>query len=272
MWQSLVNLMHYQLSVPGMPTAPVGVYAFFLLVFGASTAVRFSKSTKATGVLQLACRILLKIPAVGAWIALLPILGDVLRALASAQAIEPDAHGELPPSLIMKLSAKKGAGVVLGPDGSVKSSRTVGEILEQKKLVVAFLIPALFMTACLPKPSQCQPPVPAALTAKCTLENNLIACGETDLTNLVPVIVSLVGSLIASAFDPAAFVTTLVSMGVKDAPCVVAAIEDYLDGSVAPAVIEKLDEALKIAVAQKGLHGKVTVQLKNGHSRVVVVQ
>lgn len=188
-------------------------------------------------------------PSMAQYHALLIAIGSVITALGAIKAS------------LFKTTEEKTA---------IKAARSV----VNSAAIALILIPAFFMTACLPKPSQCLPPVPAALVQKCTLEQNLIACGETDIGSLVPVLMEIIAEVVASAFNPATLVTALVGQGVKDIPCVITALEDYFgeNGLNSPQMVAKLDAALKIAVAQKGLHGSVTIKLKNGHTKTVVVQ
>ena len=128
-----------------------------------------------------------------------------------------------------------------------------------------FLVGLTAFTGC----ATCKLPQNAA-EPKCVLEKNLIACGEQDGYSLLPVVMDVIGSVVAGAFNPAALVTTLESQGVKDVPCVLAALEQY----VAPtnqALGVKFHEVLKASLARRGMHGDVVVKLKTGATVHAVV-
>ena len=209
--------------------------------------------TKAQSALQLIASGFLSIPAVGAIIAKFPVVGDLLYLFA------PTDKTALPKPLskmLLDARAAKKANDKTPPTGSPPVTPAA---------LVLFLIGATMLQGCaLPKPSACVNPIPA-LVAKCTFENNLIACGETTGLDLVPIIADIVMSAIGGTFNSATLVAELESEGYsKAAPCILAAIEGYLM-PVAPQIAAKVHEALVYKLTKDGKHGIVDVKTKSGY-------
>jgi hypothetical protein len=142
----------------------------------------------------------------------------------------------------------------------------------------AILLPLAFLSA-LPGCAFCKVAANAAVP-RCVLEANMISCGEADGFALVPMVLGLIASAIAgSPLSAAAIEALLISQGVKDVPCVLAALEDYLSASdllragdpASGFVLAEVHIALLDALAKKGLHGSVKIKLRNGHVVSAVV-
>jgi hypothetical protein len=136
----------------------------------------------------------------------------------------------------------------------------------------ALLLPLAFL-ATLPGCAFCKDAANAAVP-RCVLEANMIKCGESSGFALMPIVLSLIANAIAGQpFDAKALEAELVSEGVKDVPCVLAALEDYLAGSALaksgdPAsmlLTQEIHAALLDSLAKKGLHGHLTLKLRAGH-------
>ncbi len=140
-------------------------------------------------------------------------------------------------------------------------------------LKALILLPIAFL-ASLPGCAFCKDATNAA-EPRCVLESNMVKCGETAGFALVPVVLALIaGAIAGQPFDAGALEAQLMSQGVKDVPCVLAALEDYLAGSALakggdPASLmlaSQMHEALLAALAKRGIHGRVSLKLRGGHS------
>ena len=139
------------------------------------------------------------------------------------------------------------------------------------KRLVCLLALAMF-GACLPKPSQCQPPVPTALVQRCTLESNLISCGEQDAFALLPVVVGIIGNEINGAgFNAASVEAQLEAQGIHDVPCVLSALQAFI-APTNPTLAEKFHAIAAVALKKKGAHGIVDVKLRTGRTVSYVLQ
>lgn len=135
---------------------------------------------------------------------------------------------------------------------------------------VALVLVASMLSACLPPLSACVIPAPTNV-GKCTLEKNLISCGEKTGFDLIPIVLGIVVGVIGSTFDPAVLVASLESEGFADIPCVLAAVESYLLPSD-PALAAKIHLALVYKLKKDGMHGVVDVKIKSGMVRAVLGQ
>lgn len=216
---------------------------------------------KAQSLLQLIAGGVLSIPAVGAVIAKFPIVGDILYAFAPQQG---KAALPKPLSKVMldaRAAKKTAAGEIKTPPAaSPPAAPTV---------LMLFLAATAALSGCLPASALCKTPAPA-LAAKCALENNLIACGQSDIVPTLGVLADVILAEVAGTFTPALLEADLKSAGIQDAPCVASAIENYFTVS-SPATAVKVHEALKSILIKKGYHGSVTIKLKNGAKIVVVI-
>ncbi len=145
-------------------------------------------------------------------------------------------------------------------------------------LVALALIPLLALSS-LPGCAFCKDAVNAA-EPRCVLESNMVKCGESAGFALVPLVLSLIAGVIAGQpFDAAALEAQLLSQGIKDVPCVLAALEDYLAGSALakngdPASLllaEQIHAALIASLQKRNIHGKVSIKLRGGHTLDAVV-
>lgn len=98
---------------------------------------------------------------------------------------------------------------------------------------------------------------------RCVLERNLIACGQQAGFQLVPIVLSVVGQVIAGHFDAGRLVEQLERAGFQNIPCVLAALQDYILPE-APRLAMGLHDALKLSLIKKGYHGEVDVRLRTG--------
>lgn len=199
-----------------------------------------------------------------------PIGATVLAVLsAAASAIAPAIQAQ---GLSWGVVAAAAMGAVMSVISTSNPSVPTGVPAPMAKPPAAVLVLILAglvgLNGCIPL-SQCKTPAPAQV-AKCQLEQNLIACGEKDGLALVPVILNIIMSLAISSFDPSTLLADLESQGFSDAPCVLAAIEDYML-PVAPAIAGKVHDTLKLAVVKRGAHGLVQIKLRSGKVVSVVV-
>jgi len=136
------------------------------------------------------------------------------------------------------------------------------------KVIPLILVPLLMLQGC----AACKLPANAT-TPKCVLEANLISCGEQDGFALLPVVIGIVGTLIAgNTLTPAALVLALEQQGARDVPCVLAAFESYLGLSSSSALLrETVHDALKLSLAKRGRHGEQVMKLPRSASITVVV-
>ena len=220
-------------------------FPFFVTLLGvANQLVKVAKWTTAERVIELGCRMILKIPAVGVFITAIPLLGDLLRAMAN------DTEN-LPPTLLSRIKSAKKPSV---PPAAV----------------ALLMIGLVSLSACAP----CKLAVNVAVP-KCVLERNLVSCGVTDGYALIPVVVKLAGDLLAGKpFDANALALELEKQGFHDVPCLLAALETYVGSSTLPNKEElkgALHNALVASLAKSGHHGSVTVKLKSGLSVLAVV-
>ncbi len=146
------------------------------------------------------------------------------------------------------------------------------------KLRALVLLPLVFL-ATLPGCAFCKDAVNAA-EPRCVLESNMVKCGESAGFALVPLVLSLIAGVIAGQpFDAAALESQLLANGVKDVPCVLAALEDYLAGSALakggdPASLllaQQIHAALIASLQKRNIHGKVSMRLRGGHTLDAVV-
>lgn len=197
----------------------------------------------------------LSIPAVGAIIAKFPIVGDILYALA------PQNKTGLPKSLskvwMDARTAKK------ANDNSKPPATPPAAVA-----LVLFFVAATTLSGCLPTSALCKTPAPT-LVAKCILENNLIACGKSDIVPALGVLADVLLAEVNHTFTSALLETDLEAQGISDAPCVASAIESYM-ADASPIEAAKVHEALKNILIKKGFHGSVTIKLKSGAKIVVV--
>lgn len=106
--------------------------------------------------------------------------------------------------------------------------------------------------------------------SRCILERNLIACGTQTGFQLLPIVLSVVGQAIAGHFDAEKLVSNLEAAGFQNIPCILAALQDYLlpgDSQLAT----NMNDALRLSLVKKGMHGEVVVQLRTGKIVKVIV-
>lgn len=139
-----------------------------------------------------------------------------------------------------------------------------------RSLLLLLSFSALSLSGC----SKCKLPTNAALPV-CMLESNLIQCGEQDGYALVPLVLEIVGGLVSGQpFDAGKLVSELESQGIKDVPCVLAALEQYVSGGKIAHKAElqaAFHKSLAQAVAKKGMRGEVSIKLKRGEAIKVLV-
>ncbi len=238
-------------------TALGPVWAILVTLVGlplANEIVQRAKGTRAESLLQGLALFLLKLPALGIVIAKTPVLGDLLYVFA------PRDKADLPTPLIAKPSTV----VVPAVEVTVNPSSPPSPPAALALLLIAFSA----LSGCVPL-SQCKTPIPVQV-AKCQLEQNLIACGGKDGLALVPVILNVIMSLASGSFDPNALLAELEAQGFQDAPCILAAFEEYLL-PVAPQIAGRVHDTLKLALTKRGAHGLVQVKLRNGKIVTAVV-
>lgn len=166
------------------------------------------------------------------------------------------------------LTRAEAAGTLKAPgqmSGAAPSSRSAG-----LKAVAAFLVPAMLFSGC----AFCKA-APNSTAPRCVLEANMLSCGEADGFSLLPVVLGLIENAVAGQpFDAAALESQLEAQGVKDVPCVLAALEDFVSSEMAVAKAEdaahglvkaEAHVALVDALSKRGLHGHVTIKLAHGH-------
>jgi hypothetical protein len=181
-------------------------------------------------------------------------LGKLLDGLSYIKRADAPGSVKLPFAMSMPKKVVAGASGTLPPPPSAAA------------LLPLILVPLLALTGC----TQCKLPANAN-TPVCVLQSNIVSCGEQDALALLPIVMGIVGELVAGQpFDPNALVTMLESQGAKDAPCIVAAIQNYFTVKN-PIAAAKFHESLKIALAKKGKHGSVEVKLRRGSSINAVV-
>lgn len=237
-------------------TALGPVWAVLLTLVGlpiANEIVQRFRGTRAESLLQGISLALLKIPYVGALVVKFPVVGDLLYIFA------PQQKADLPKplyKLAMDASKASNDNKLQPPSASATT-----------KVVVLLFASSLSLTGCLPSLAACKIPTPV-LVAKCTLENNLISCGEKSGFDMIPVVIGIVTAALAGVFDAAVLVADLESEGFKDIPCVLAAVESYLLPTQ-PAVAAKVHQMLVFKLKKDGMHG--TVDMKLGSKVVHVV-
>lgn len=137
----------------------------------------------------------------------------------------------------------------------------------------ALLLPVAFLAA-LPGCTFCRDAAHASAPS-CVLQANMVKCGEQAGFALIPVVLGLIaGALAQQPFDAQALEAQLISLGVKDVPCVLAALEDYIAGSAEakagdPASLmlaEELHAALVASLSKRGMRGRMRLQLRAGHA------
>ena len=152
-----------------------------------------------------------------------------LLNLANALVKGPEAKSALAKlaDLLAVLARKDAAGTLKLPG---KRSKATGAPSDDRSLKALILLPLVFLAA-MPACAFCKDATNAA-APRCVLEKNMVKCGETAGFALVPVILGLIANAIAGQpFDAAALESQLLAQGVKDVPCVLAALQDYIAGS-----------------------------------------
>lgn len=138
--------------------------------------------------------------------------------------------------------------------------------------LILFVFLATHLSACLPTIKVCSLPHDPSIDAKCQLEQDLIHCGASTGLDLIPVVISIVLTAINSgSFDTGKVVSDLESLGFKDIPCVLAALQNYLL-PISPQLAGKIHEALVYKLNKDGKRGMIQIKLHSGRSVAAVVQ
>lgn len=227
---------------------PVWVVLVTLVGLPLANEIVQRSPARAQSLIQFIAHLVLSLPGVGPLIAKFPVLGDLLYVFA------PQDKTGIPTPLLYRPSKSNNL-----------SSPPAPPAVPPAALLVFFLVGLSAFTGC----AACKLSQNATLP-KCVLENNIIACGEQDGASLLPVVLSVVESVVAGSFNPAAVVATLEGQGVKDVPCVLAALEQYV-APTNPALSITFHAVLKEALAKRGSHGDVVVKLKSGATVHAVV-
>jgi hypothetical protein len=194
-------------------------------------------------------------------LSLLSGLATAVQGAIQAHGLNGQAIAAAAIGAAMSLFATSNPSVPVGSQAPMRNKPPLASI------IALVMIPA-YLGACVPL-SECKTPTPSQVQ-KCQLEHDLISCGEQSAFNLLPVLVEIIASTIAGNFDPNSLIGLLEAQGVKNVPCVLAALERYAE-PIAPMFASRIHVALRVALAKQGKHGKVTIKLAGGHTRDFVV-